>query len=48
MQHFDASMLKILCPKRFDSFAFVPASGASGGIITIWCSHIFLWHGIFV
>lgn len=41
MQHFDASMLKILCPKRFDSFAFVPASGASGGIITIWCSHVF-------
>lgn len=41
MQSFDASMLKMLCPKRFDSFAFIPAIGASGGIITIWCSNVF-------
>lgn len=41
MQTFDASTLKMLCPRRFDSFAFIPAVGASGGIITIWCSNVF-------
>ena len=41
MQTFDASTLKLLCPQRFDSFAFIPAVVASGGIITIWCSNVF-------
>ena len=41
MQSFDASTLKLICARRFDSFVFVPAVGASGGIITIWCSNVF-------
>ena len=42
MQDFNASVLKTICPPRFDSFAFIPSIGASGGIITIWCSSVFL------
>ena len=42
MQDFNASILKSICPARFDAFAFIPSLGASGGIITIWCSSAFL------
>lgn len=41
MQSFDSSMLNMFCPKRLHSFAFISAIGASGGIITIWCSNVF-------
>ena len=41
MSCFDDSSLKALCPKRFDKFAYIPSRGASGGIITIWNSHLF-------
>ena len=38
---FDSRMLKSFCPKRFDSFAFSPSLGASGGILVVWNSSIF-------
>ena len=38
---FDYRMLKSFCPKRFDSFAFSPSLGASGGILVVWNSSIF-------
>jgi hypothetical protein len=33
---FDISYLKKFCPKAFDSFAFIPSIGSSGGSIIIW------------
>ena len=33
--------IKSFCPKRFDSFAFSPSLGASGGILVVWNSSIF-------
>ena len=41
MPCFHDSSLKALCPKLFDKFAYIPSRGASGGIITIWNSHLF-------
>ena len=38
---FDSRMIKSFCPKRFDSFAFSPSLGASGGILVVWNSSIF-------
>lgn len=38
---FDAAYVKLFCPKKFDKFAFVPSSGNSGGLITIWNSSMF-------
>ena len=38
---FDASFVKLFCPKKFDMFAWVPSSGASGGLITVWMSSVF-------
>ena len=38
---FDASFVKLFCPKKFDMFAFVPSVGASGGLITLWMSSVF-------
>ena len=38
---FDLSYIKTFCPHRFDKFEFVPSSGASGGLITIWNSSAF-------
>ena len=35
MPSFDAAILKSLCPRRFDQFAYIPSHSASGGIITI-------------
>jgi exonuclease III len=35
---FDAAYLKNFCPNHFDSFAFVPSVGNSGGSIIIWKS----------
>jgi hypothetical protein len=35
---FDATYLKNFCPNHFDSFAFVPSVGNSGGSIIIWKS----------
>lgn len=27
----DLAMIKLLCPRQFDKFAFIPSIGASGG-----------------
>ena len=35
---FDSRAIKSFCPKRFDSFAFSPSLGASGGILVVWNS----------
>ncbi|XP_073355017.1 uncharacterized protein [Aegilops tauschii subsp. strangulata] len=41
-ESFDLAFIKTFCPKRFDKFAFAPSMGASGGIITIWNSSLFV------
>ena len=38
---FDASYVKLFCPKKFDMFEFVPSVGNSGGLITAWMSSVF-------
>ena len=38
---FDSRTIKSFCPKRFDSFAFSPSLGASGGILFVWNSSVF-------
>ena len=38
---FDLCFIKKFCPPRFDKFEFLPSIGASGGVITIWKSHLF-------
>lgn len=43
----DLAMIKALCPKHFDKFAYVPSIGASGGILTIWNSSVFSGQVIF-
>ncbi|KAG2537850.1 hypothetical protein PVAP13_9NG327119, partial [Panicum virgatum] len=40
-ENFDQYFLKKLCPPSFDAFEFLPSIGASGGVITIWKSHMF-------
>jgi exonuclease III len=37
-EFFDSADLKKFCPNSFDSFAFVPSVGNSGGFITVWNS----------
>lgn len=38
---FDASFIKLFCPKKFDKFEFVPSNGNSGGLLTTWMSSVF-------
>lgn len=38
---FDSRSIRSFFPKRFDSFAFSPSEGASGGILIVWNSSIF-------
>ena len=38
---FDFRSIRSFCPKRFDSFAFSPSEGASGGILVVWNSSVF-------
>ena len=40
-ENFDLSDIKKFAPKRFDSFAFAPSMGASGGILIVWPSRVF-------
>lgn len=40
--HFDLSDIRKFAPKRFDSFAFAPSAGASGGILVVWASKFFV------
>jgi hypothetical protein len=37
----DHKFLRKFCPKRFDTFAFSPSMGASGGILVVWNSSVF-------
>ena len=39
---FDSRSIKSFCPKRFDSFACSPSIGASGGILVVWNSNVFI------
>ena len=38
---FDISYLKKFAPKRLNKFAFVPADGASGGLLIMWTGNAF-------
>jgi exonuclease III len=40
--HFDTSYIRKFAPRRFDKFDFIPSIGASGRILVIWNSTIFL------
>jgi exonuclease III len=46
-EHVDFLFLRNFCPRNFDSFAFVPSVGRSGGIITIWDSSVFKGNCVF-
>jgi hypothetical protein len=39
---FDQIIIRRSCPKRFDNFAYSPSVGASGGIIMLWNSAVFV------
>ena len=39
---FDIRKIRSFCPRRFDTFVFAPAVGASGGILVVWNSSIFI------
>ena len=39
---FDYFYIKRFCPKPLDQFAFFPSVGASGGLLTVWNSSIFV------
>ena len=45
---FDIQCIRKFCPRGFDAFEFLPSVGASGGVITIWKSHMFDGHLIFI
>ena len=40
-ESFDWKLIRKFCPKRFDSFAYSPSVGASGGILVVWNSSVF-------
>ena len=40
--HFDLFDIRKFSPKNLDSFAFAPSNGASGGILIIWSSRVFV------
>jgi len=40
-ENFDLQFIRKFCPPSFDCFEYLPSVGASGGVITIWKSHIF-------
>ena len=44
--NFDMPLIKNFAPRRFDKFDFIPSDGASGGILVLWNSAIFLGHTI--
>ena len=41
-EYIDHKLLRKFCPKRFDNFAYIPSKGASGGLLVLWCSSVFL------
>ena len=42
IQSFDLPLVRKFAPRCFDKFDFVPSIGASGGILIIWNSAVFL------
>ena len=40
MEYMDSRTVRKFCPSRFDSFAYSPSIGASGGIVVLWNSSI--------
>lgn len=47
MQVIDLALIKKIYPRHFDKFAYIPSIGASGGILTIWNSLLFMGKVIF-
>ena len=43
----DLPFIRKFCLARFDSFAFLPSIGRSGGILTVWCSAHFKGDNVF-
>jgi exonuclease III len=43
----DLQSLRNFCPRNFDSFAFAPSVGRSGGVVTIWDSNVFSGRYVF-
>jgi exonuclease III len=41
-ENFNWRLIRQFCPKRFDNFVFSPSIGASGGLIILWNSSIFM------
>jgi hypothetical protein len=41
LDHFDMAFIGNFAPRHFDCFDFVPAVGASGGLLTLWASSSF-------
>lgn len=46
-QHFDSNFIKNLCTPDFDSFAYLPSIGASGGLLICWKSRFFEGQKVF-
>jgi hypothetical protein len=44
---FDLNFIKSFAPRRFDQFAFVPLEGASGGLLVLWASNMFVGQVLF-
>ena len=40
-QSFDLQFIRKFCPQNFDSFHFLPSTGASGGILVVWQGNLF-------
>lgn len=45
--NFDLPYIKKFCPRSFDDFCYLPSVGASGGILVVWKSSIFIGTEIF-
>jgi hypothetical protein len=39
---FDSSFIRQFAPRRFDAFDYIPSIGASGGILILWSSSLFV------
>jgi exonuclease III len=46
-ENIDLQILRNFYPRNFDSFAFAPSIGRSGGLVTIWDSNVFSGRCVF-
>lgn len=46
-ENIDQALIRKFCLPRFDSFAFQPSLGRSGGIVNVWCSANFRGDAMF-